>query len=339
MWLEQKYIGLISNRLDRFKRVNSKSFNFRCPVCGDSRKSKYKARGYIFEKDKGGFIYYCHNCNVTLSIDKLIETVDPVVYQEFVREKISSGFTDQQNQRVVTPAEELAKKMKKPTFIKATALNSLRKVSQLKWDHPVKQYVQNRKIPNKYHSKLFYAPRFKEFVNNILPNKFESLKNDEPRLVIPLIDKEKNLLGFQGRSFKKDSIRYITIMLDKNHPKIFNLDECDQNKIHYILEGPIDSMFVDNSVAMAGGTLDWNYVNENSVFVYDNEPRSKETCDKIKKVIDKGYKVCIFPEHINQKDINDMVLANPRLNVNELLESNISSGLEARIIFTAWRKI
>ena len=338
MWLEQKYIGLISNRLDRFKKTKANHWNFRCPLCGDSQKSKYKARGWIFPKDKGGLLYHCHNCNMTLGVDKLIETVDPIIYQEFVREKLAEGLAP--SQRSKTEAELFTEKMKPPVFIKKTPLHQLKKISQLSHNHPAKQYVNARGIPNKYHSKLFYCPRFIEWTRNIDKDLIRDHPGfDEPRLVIPFLDEDSNLFGFQGRSFKSVGLRYLTIMIDKNKPKIFGLDTCDRSKTHFILEGPIDSMFVDNSIAMAGGSIDWNYINEHSVFVFDNEPRSKETCTKIEKIIDKGYKVVIFPEFIKSKDINDMIKNNETDDTNALLCGNISSGLEAKIIYTTWKKI
>ena len=334
MWLDQKYIGLVSSRLERFRRVSNKTYNFRCPICGDSHRNKSKARGFLFPSDDGGYLYHCHNCNITLGLSKFIETIDNSLFKEYTFEKLSLSGTKQ----VKTDVELFADKMKTPSFIKATPLRVLKKVSQLKWDHPVKKYVSDRGIPNTYHSKLFYAPKFKKFVNTVSPDKFKSLDHDEPRLIIPFLDEEKNLFGFQGRAFSNDSIRYITIMLDTSKPKIFGLDTCDRNKVHYILEGPIDSMFVENSIAMAGGSIDWNFVNENSVFVYDNEPRSKETCDKIQKVVDMNHKVVIWPEFIKQKDVNDMISKKECNDINQLLHNNISQGLESKLLFTAWRR-
>lgn len=336
MWLEQKYLGLLSNRLERFKRTRNNTFNFRCPVCGDSQKSRFKARGWVFPKNKGsGMLYHCHNCNVTMDLEKLIEKVDPLIYKEFMHEKLSEHGLPKPK----TELDLFTEKLKPPSFIKDSPLIKLKKISQLNHDHPVKKYVQERLIPNTYHAKLFYASKFKHFVNLCIPNKFENLDRDEPRLIIPFLDENKNMFGFQGRGFRKDGIRYITIMIDSTKPKIFGLDTCDRSKLHYILEGPIDSMFVTNSIAMAGGSIDWNYVNEYSVFVFDNEPRSKETCKKIEKIIDKGHKVVIFPEFIRSKDINDMIKYDQISDTNALLYDNISSGLEAKIIFTAWKKI
>jgi hypothetical protein len=338
MWLEQKYIGLMSNRLDMFKRKKQDTYNFRCPACGDSLKNKYKARGWIFPNTKtSGLLYHCHNCSITLSIDKLIEMVDPNLYQEFVREKlIESGGS---KKRVKSEAEIFAAKMKPPTFVKLSPLAKLKKISQLPHHHPVKQYVVSRKIPTTAHHRLFYAPKFMEWVMNIDESLLAKKPGeDEPRIIIPFLDEDSSLFGFQGRSLRPSGLRYITIMLDKTKPKAFGLDKCDRSKTHYILEGPIDSMFVDNSIAMSGASINYDLVNENSVFVFDNEPRSKETCQRMERVIDKGYSIVIFPEWIKSKDINDMVLNNEIGIINELLQCNISSGLEAKLIFTAWRK-
>lgn len=334
-WLQQKYIGLISGRLERFKRVNNTTYNFRCPVCGDSQKNKYKARGYLFPKDQGGHLYHCHNCHVTLGFDKLLKVVDPVVHDEYLKESLAEKY----GVREKSDVELFADKMKKPVFVRMTQLKSLRKISQLEYNHPAKEYVDNRRIPTTYHHKLFYAPKFKKFVNTVIPNKFADIENDEPRLIIPFLDKEKQLFGFQGRSFRKDGLRYITIMVRDGEPKVFNLDSCDQTQQHFIFEGPIDAMFASNSLAMAGQSIDWSLCNEHSVFVFDNEPRSKETCKKIEQAIDNGYGVVMLPHGIPEKDVNNLVISHPNIDIDRLLVDNIHHGLEAKLHFQKWRKI
>ena len=335
MWLQQKYIGLISSRLERFRRINSTTYNFRCPVCGDSTTNKYKARGYLFPKDGGGHLFHCHNCHITLGFEKFLKVIDSVLHSEYVQEKLKEKYGTKEK----TETEVFEEKMKPPVFVSTTPLKQLKKVSQLPYNHPVKKYVENRNIPTSYHFKLFYAPKFKKFVNTLIPNKFENTQNDEPRLIIPFLNEDKKLIGFQGRAFSKTSLRYITIMLDDNAPKIFNLDTCDRTQQHFIFEGPIDAMFVKNSMAMAGQSINWDYCNENSVFVFDNEPRSKETCKKIEQVIDKGYSVVFFPTTIHEKDINDMILANTSIDIDRLLVDNVHNGLQAKLHLQEWRKI
>lgn len=341
-WLDTKYVNLLSPRLDRFKRVQD-NFNFRCPICGDSRTNKSKARGWILSKgDKSRF--YCHNCNASMRFANFLKTLDPTLYYEYVKDTLidKSGRMEQP----LAPVQEFANKMKKPVFVKTTALNDLKKVSQLKVGHPVKEYVQNRHIPTNWHSKLFYAPKFKAFVNTALPGKFESEENDEPRLIIPFLDENKEMFGFQGRSFrKKTDLKYITIMLDESKPKMFGLEELNPSKTIYIFEGPIDAMFIPNSLASAGGRIDsnlklTNFPKDNIVIVYDNEPRNKETVQKMESAVDEGYRVCIWPDSIEQKDVNDMILAG--LNSHRLkliIDDNTFSGLGAKLRLATWKKI
>ena len=341
-WLDTKYVNLLSPRLDRFKRVQQ-NYNFRCPICGDSTKNKSKARGWILSSgDKARF--YCHNCTASLSFPKFLKTIDPNLYYEYVKDTIMEKTGEVQ--RPVNPTHEFANKMKKPKFVKSTNLRTVSKISQLKPDHPVKKYVEKRLIPTQYHYKLFYAPKFKTFVNKIIPNKFENTEHDEPRLVIPFLDQEKNMFGFQGRSFKNNADpKYITIMLDESKPKLFGLESIDSTKTIYIFEGPIDAMFVPNSLASAGGRIDSNLSltfldKSNIVIVYDNEPRNKETVQKMESAIDDGYRICIWPESIEHKDVNDMVLAgmSPTI-VQHTIDANTYTGLAAKLRLATWKKV
>jgi hypothetical protein len=210
-----------------------------------------------------------------------IKTLDPTLYTEYLKERmVENGHKDE--------TQEFVNKMKTPVFVKTTGLKDLRKVSQLKPEHPVKQYISNRLIPTEAHHKLFLTRNFKAWVNTMLPDKFKDVENDEPRLIIPFLDKEKNLFGFQGRSFKNTGIRYITIILNDDMPKIFGLDTMDDSKDIYVVEGPIDSLFLPNGIASAGGDLisplqQLDVQKDKFVVVYDNEPRNKETIKKIAK--------------------------------------------------------
>jgi hypothetical protein len=182
-------------------------------------------------------------------------------------------------------------------------------------------------------------------VNSIIPEKFDEAGKDEPRLIIPFLNEDKELIGFQGRSFKKnDPLKYITIMLTED-PKIFGLDTLDKSERIYTFEGPIDAMFIENSIASAGGRLDTNLElaeldKSKCILVYDNEPRSPETVKKIQKSIKLGYQVCIWPENINYKDINDMVLGgySPQA-IQQIIDQNTYSGLTAEFMLTARKRI
>lgn len=340
-WIDQKYIGALAPRLSMFSQKDSQVWNMRCPLCGDSRKSKTKARGYILGKN-GGFVYVCHNCNVSLPFGRFLQSVDPLLYKEYVSETFIERNSNTAN--IVEPAPDISKFIT-PKFIKFTALNALKRISQLEDNHPAKKYVVSRKIPSRLHYKLFYAPKFKKWTNTLVPDKFDLTKADEPRLIIPFVDQKGNLFGYQGRSFFNRDPKYITIILDQQSPKIYGLDSVNMNDRVYVVEGPIDSMFVANSLAMAGAHLDKTVAEiglkiDNTVVIYDNEPRNANIVSAIEKVIDKGYKVCVWPEHMTHKDINEMVQNGyTEKQVKQLIDDHTYSDLMAKVMLTKWRKV
>lgn len=342
-WIDLKYIGALAPRLSMFAKKDNDVWNMRCPICNDSQKSKTKARGYILGKN-GRYTYTCHNCNVSMSFARFLETVDPASYQDYVRERYSEKTSSYNTERIVEPAPDMARFIT-PKFIKYTALANLKKISQLPLDHPARRYVVNRQIPSIYHSKLFYAPKFKAFTNSLKPDKFDLSKKDEPRLIIPFVDKGGNLFGYQGRSFFNTEPRYITIILDDTKPKVYGLECVKLENTVYVVEGPIDSMFLENSLAMAGAHLDKTAVDvglkiDTTTIVYDNERRNENIVNSIDKVIDLGYSVCIWPDDLEHKDINDMVRSgmSPKA-IKQLIDQHTYKGLSAKMRLTQWKRV
>lgn len=337
-WLDQKYVGMLSHRLDRFTRKSSGKFNFRCPVCGDSQSSKYKARGWIYDKQGHG-VFHCFNCEVSMGVPKFIKMLDQGLYNEYNMEKISQTKTPEQ-----VDLETFVNKMKPPVFRKEGVLKGLKKISQLSPDDPLKKYVVNRMIPNPYHAKMFKCPNFYAFVNDLVPDKFskESLDHDETRLLIPFINKEGKVHAIQGRSLKSTGVKYITIVLDESVEKLYGLDTVNFDIGFYVLEGPIDSMFIPNSIATAGGDIVSalpSAYKSNAVVVYDNEPRSKDTIKKIDKAIMQGFKVCIWPENLEHKDVNDMVKSGLSAEfIRYIIDQNTYKDLAAKMALTKWSK-
>ena len=339
-----KYAGILSTRLERFsvKEHSPYRANCRCPICGDSKKSKIKARGWILEKDNSA-IYYCHNCGASHSMRNFLKIVDHNLYNEYV---IDTALDKKARRELFQPKQEVKPldtlTMKAPNFKKkGSPLLKIKKVSSLNYDHKAKLYVQKRQIPASEQYKLYYAPKFNEWVNSIIPGKLPKLENDSPRLVMPFIDKEGNLFGFNARAFASNELRYITIMIDEDMPKIFGLDTVNFDKKYYVIEGPIDSLFIDNSVAMAGadGNASGLENTENAVFVFDNEPRNKEIVSRMERCLNKGYKICIWPEKVLDKDINDVILsgASPA-DVKRMIDDNTYRGLEGKLHLSYWKK-
>ena len=340
-WLEHKYAGLMSSQLDLFKRRNA-GYNFRCPECGDSQKNKFKARGYLLERENK-LHYYCHNCGFSASFKKFLERFNPTLYQEYLKETISEHVSP--NARRVEEKKDIAT-ISVPKFLKSNSpLKKLKKISQLQPDHSAKVLINKRKIPTNLHYQLFYCSDFAEWTDSIFPGLFTLPKKDK-RVIIPFLDEEGNLFGYQGRAIDpKNEIRYLTIMIDNSKPKIFGLDRVDRSKTIYIFEGPFDSMFVPNSLAMAGSDISsasrsLNLDPDKVVIVYDNEPRNEEIIKRMLKSIEQGYSICIWPHSLEEKDVNDMILAGKRdADIKLMIDSNTFKGLEAKMALSVWSRV
>lgn len=339
IWIEAKYACLLSSRVRNYARKSSNLWNFSCPFCGDSEKNKRKARGYLYET-KGKLRFHCHNCSADMPFDKFIREIDESLYLELKKEQLMD-YKEANKPEVV----KFAEKMKKPAYVKETALNELQKISSLKPNHPAKMYIESRKIPTVHHHMIFWAPRFKEWTNTMYPGKFEPIKYEESRIVFPFLDRSKNLIGYQGRLLTDTdkSVKYLTIMLDDDAPRIYGMDRVDFNRKYYAVEGPIDSLFLNNSIASCGADIVAELERlkcnkENGVVIYDNEPRNRDTIKKIGKAIRKGWKVVIWPWSPDKKeDINDMFL-DGRI-IEEIIQQNIYSGLEAELRLTKWKRL
>ena len=317
--IDSKYIGLISSRLIKFKRVKSDLYNFRCPICGDSKKNKTKTRGYLYTV-KADVNYRCHNCGASMTFSNFLKEIDPVVHKQYVFERFKQGSTGRG-----TVVEEPIFKFEAPQFKTSIdlPLASTVDVSRI--------YLEKRKLDP---TKFYYAERFVEYVNS---HKQSLDVKEHPRIIIPLYY-EKNLVGVQGRTLNSNSVKYITTIFYDEAPKIYGLDNIRRDAPVFVTEGPFDSTFLLNSIAMCGADSDvrkWGV--STPVWVYDNEPRSKEITERISSAIARGDSVVIWPTGIEEKDINDMILAGH--DVQSIVESNTYSGLEANLQFTTWKRI
>ena len=324
---DTKYIGLVSSRLPKFKKVKADLYNFRCPICGDSQKHKNKARGYIYAK-KADANFKCHNCGASTTFGNFLRQIDPSLHKQYTMEKFKEGLTGK-HRNIPNPIFDESKfNFKKPVFRKKLDLPKASDVNI------AKQYLENRKLDP---TKFYYTDKFKKWTNT-QKQTFDYIGKDEPRIIIPMYDTEQRMIGFQGRSLIPNSVKYITIMIDEDAPKIYGLDKINKEKPIYITEGPFDASLVENSIAMCGadvdiGSLGWS----DYIYVYDNEPRSREITDRIRKTIDGGNKVVIWPTNIEEKDVNDMIIGGQ--DVMNMLKSNTYSGLKAKIKFNNWKKI
>ena len=335
VYIDKKYISLLAPKLPLFKQRGEFLWNFRCPVCGDSQKNKIKTRGYIYKR-KEHFGFMCHNCGSTMGLGKFIKYVDPALYNEYQLESFVQSNTSNSTVDVKDFITKPVFKAQPTTMLYSNAI----KMMNINAHHPARKYLEDRKVPL---DNLLYTCDFATFVKNVFPNNDKKLYKEE-RIVIPFYDKEGNLLGVQGRAIGKSPIKYITIKGDESNHKIFGWDKLDVSKPVYVVEGPIDSLFLNNCVATMDAALYTASsvigLDNDYVFVYDNEPRNKQIVSNMRKTIDLGRKVCVWPDTIQQKDINDMVLAGMHPSeIQHIIDNNTYEGLMAVMKMNQWSKV
>jgi len=319
---DDKYINLLSSRLEKFKKIKINLYNFRCPLCGDSQKNKNKTRAYLYSV-KNNTNFKCHNCGASLSFNNFLKQLDPTLYKQFSLEKFKQGFTGKN-----FVVEEPKFDFKKPIFKKKI---DLPKASE---NEISKKYLESRLLDS---NQFYFAEKFKQWTNT-QKQTFDIIRKDESRIIIPLYDFEGSLIGFQGRALGFSNVKYITVMLNEDSPKIYGLNNLNLNEEVYVTEGPFDSTFVENSIALCGADGDLKSLGiRDYVWIYDNEPRNIDIVRRIEKCINNGEKVIIWPSTIKQKDINDMAISGH--SIMDVLKLNTYKGLEAKVKFIEWKRV
>ena len=330
-YIDLKFINNLKSRLGQFKQKNDYLFNFRCPHCGDSKKSKLKSRAYFY-RVKNDMFFKCHNCGQGQNLANFIKFIDPKMYEQYLLERYKKSAP-------ATPKPEF--EFEPVKFKDITILDKLKKISDLKEDHPARLYCVNRKIPEKYFDILYLSDKFMTLVNKVKPNTYKITK-DHPRLIIPFFDTTGKLFAFQGRAFGNEQPKYLTIKLDEQKQKVYGLERINFQKQVFIVEGPIDSLFVDNCLAAGGADLFLKnkIPNDQVTYIFDNEPRNKEIVNRMYKVIEQDYNIVIWPDDIQLKDVNDIIKSGVSINqLKEIISINTYSKLSAMTKLNYWKKV
>ncbi len=339
--VDTKYVRLISGRLRNFKQKNTNLWNFSCPFCGDSQRNKTKARGYVFAKDTS-LLYRCHNCGVSTNVGNLIKQVDPTMFKEYSLERYKESATGHANNRsfaIDVPQTRFGKVQKQRVFEHAEW------ISQLPTGHFCLTYVGARKIPLKHYNKFMFTPNYEKFIKTLLPTIDKEISSDA-RLVIPYYNEFDELIAVTGRALENASerLRYVTVrMNDSKNKLIYGMDRVDLEKTVYIVEGQIDSLFLKNCIASGDSALGATanlFQAMNKILVFDNEPRNKEIVKLMENAIKSDHNVVIWPDYMPGKDINEMVMRGmDSLEIQSIIDSNTSRGLEAQLKFNYWKKV
>jgi transcription elongation factor Elf1 len=356
VYIDRKFLSFVSTKLEQFKQKKTDLYNFRCPYCGDSQKNKLKARGYVYRKSNDYF-FVCHNCGKSTTFAKFLEYIDGTTYKQYILERYSTGETGY-GSNVKKPDFEQLKGNAHSRF--QSTLNDFRgdstefkglertwrafahhSIANLPEGHYARDYIKKRQIPEKFWNEIFFIPKFKDFLDTEFPQHGKDEVPNDDRIVLFYTNEKGEITNVAGRALSDNKIRYVTVkILDEK--KLFGLHRLRKQDKVYVLEGQFDSFFIENSVASGDSNLGGVAAvlpEQDVILVYDNEPRNKDIVKQIEKSIDKGYKICLFPESTKGKDINEMIMNGlTMIEIRSIIDNNTFSGLTAKLKFTHWKR-
>jgi hypothetical protein len=312
-------------------------------VCGDSRKKSTLTRFYFLKK-KTGYKVFCHNCGYSEYFSTFLKRY-PSLYSEYLKdiskERLANFGSVQAKDEPTVQDIRASLKVQRDETSFSYINKHLQRFSSLKESHPARVYVTQRGLLNE---DVWYTKNFYQFVESVdTDHRYESLKKcTEPRMIIPFWNAKGASELFQGRAFGKE-IKYITVKINEDVPKIYGLNKVNLNELVYVTEGPIDSMFVKNSIAMAGSDMSTELPEGRYCFIYDNEPRSIIIGTKLSKAINNGHSTgnsfVIFNNEFKFKDINEAYQAGwSREKIQSYIEERTFSGPRVLIEFNKWKK-
>lgn len=341
LYIDLQYTNRLSPYLRNFKQKDQYLFNSSCPICGDSTTKKTKARLYIYRQKTGMFVK-CHKCGYSTNLGNLIKYLDSSLYSEYVFERYKANPKPHNDHVKIDEAFPNLKPVNLE-LLEDNVLSKLKRLDKLADTHAAVKYARKRKIPEHYFNQLYYTPKFFKYVNENIKHQFPKLEQDHPRLIIPYFNAFGKCFALQGRAFGKEQPKYYTIKVDESEEKIYGLDRVDYSKPILITEGPIDSLFLPNAIAVSGSSFDSPTIKQiltNATIVADNEPRHPEILKILESNINKGYKVCMFPDTFPYKDINEAILGGlTSEEITDIINNYTYSGLEAKLRLVIYRKI
>lgn len=333
LFVDIKYVGLASLRLEKFKKKGDRLFTFRCPYCGDSKKDKNKTRGYLYvNKDKVAF--KCHNCSISASLHGFLNHVDASIANAYKLERYSN------------PINILEKAASAPKISNKPAINPNRLIdigliplTQLPHDHIAIKYSTYRHLPIERYEDLYYAPDMRMIEK--LSSLYEGRIASGERLIIPYYDPRGNLSGVTGRALDNNKMRYINIHLS-DYSMIYGAKYLNTENPIYVVEGAFDSMFISNSIAVGGSDLRraaLAYPKQQLTLVFDNEPRNKSIVDIMQRMIQYQYKMVIWPPTWRYKDINEAIMNGvTKQEISQILYTNTHDNLALKLAIRDWKK-
>ena len=298
------YINALN--IDNLIKKSDYLYNCKCPLCGDSKKNLRKRRGYIYLKNND-WLFHCHNCNIHISFKQFLYKIDIVLYKKWL-------FDELKNDNIEVICKE--------------------NIENNDNDYINPNLFQFYKLNDNFLNNNYYKPIVEKINNYLIERKMEFIKDKVYlslnnkwflRIIFPIEDKN-GMYGFQARTInKKNNIRYLTYYHNKEKAKLYNYYHVNKNNYIYVLEGLIDSLFIENSIAMLTSKL--NFINtdlenykDKLIFIFDNDETGKIRTEEYLK---KNYRCLIFPKKWQKyKDINDIII-NENIDKKELINTLI----------------
>jgi hypothetical protein len=330
LYVDKMFAGQVRPRVKNFKQKNDYLYVMSCPFCGDMSKGRQRTRGFFYRIDDT-LNYKCHHCGDSRSFGNFLKDIAPDLYKEYSLYKYKEK----------KESEEFFRPILKPIIEEKTSIDLIPCI-ELDTHHKAIKFLLSRKIPIKQWDNFYFCPFIKNYINRLKPGTFEDEVFDHPRIVIPFYNDRKKLIGITARSLGRETPKYLITKIT-NDEKIFGLDKIDFNNTIYCVEGPIDSMFLPNCIAVSGASYKSNtieHLKDNLVIIPDNDRRNKEVINQIKYAIDSNYSVVLWPDNIIEKDINDMIIAGySSEDILTIIKMNTYKGLRAKLKFSNWIKI
>jgi len=298
-------------------------YNFRCHICGDSQKSKSKKRGYIL-KNKTPWMYYCHNCYYKKPVIFWMKEFFPSYYKDYFKEVL--GRNDNKKKRDL-PNIKARRTRKRSTEQDQTKFFVHIKSGVTPLFAKAIRFCIDRNIPEDVWSKWYVATG-------------EMYRN---RLIIPFYDDKGKIYYYQGRSLY-DYMTPKYLSRAGNYNSIYNYYLVDREKPVTVLEGPIDSIFVENSVAVTGVKIydDNLKIFKQKRFLIDYDCETFDTKKKTIELLTKGEYVFCWKKFMktynlpkrSKWDINDVLLYMNKDNFSyEELEPFFTNSIFDKVFF------
>lgn len=342
-WLHQ-----ISNSLNLFGKVKEGVFNCRCNVCGDSAKNKSATRMYFYVK-QGKLNVFCHNCGYSKSFYSYMKEHFQYEFDVYKKETLFDSFKAFEPSKTATqaviiepassillPANDTSQR--DPAVLYSEFKQWCTPIAELDATHPAKVYLKSRGFTPLETSRLLYTDDFGDIARKVNPEAGAKLR-EEARIVIPFVNPSGVVDMMQGRSLDPESkLRYISIKRNDDVEKIYGRFELDDAEIVRCVEGPLDSLFVDNCIATCDANLNRS---DADVLIWDIQPRNKEIVRYMEEAIESQRSLVIWPIVPDKKlDINDLIKKGvTRQQLMAMIDSNTYNGLTAKLKFSQWKKL